>query len=39
MALNNKASSGGAKPKENKLRKIKRTYNYYKKSGHNENKY
>jgi hypothetical protein len=39
MALNSKASSGGAKPKEDKLRKTKRTCNHCEKSGHNENKY
>jgi hypothetical protein len=39
MALNNKAISGGGKPKKNKLRKTKRTCNYCRKSGHNENKY
>ena len=39
MALNSKASSGGAKPKKDKLRKTKRTYNHCGKSGHNENKY
>jgi hypothetical protein len=38
MALNSKASSGGAKPKEDKLRKTKRVYKYCKKSGHNEDK-
>jgi hypothetical protein len=38
MALNSKASSGGAKPKEDKLRKIKRTCKYCKKSGYNEDK-
>jgi hypothetical protein len=38
MALNSKASSGGAKPKKNKLRKTKRTCTHCRKSGHNENK-
>jgi hypothetical protein len=38
MALNSKASSGGAKPKKDKLRKIKRTCNHCGKLGHNENK-
>jgi hypothetical protein len=38
MALNSKASSGGAKPKEDKLRKTKRVCKYYKKLGHNEDK-
>jgi hypothetical protein len=39
MALNSKASSGGAKLKENKSRKTKRTCNHCGKSEHNENKY
>jgi hypothetical protein len=38
MALNSKASSGGAKPKEDKPRKTKRTYKHYKKLGYNEDK-
>jgi hypothetical protein len=38
MALNSKASSGGAKPKEDKPRKTKRACKHYKKSGHNEDK-
>jgi hypothetical protein len=38
MALNSKASSGGAKPKEDKPRKTKRTCNHCRKSGHNEDK-
>jgi hypothetical protein len=39
MALNSKASSRGAKLKEDKSRKTKSTYNHCGKSEHNENKY
>ena len=38
MALNSKASSGGAKPKEDKPKKTKRICNHCRKSGHNEDK-
>jgi hypothetical protein len=38
IALNSKPSSGGAKPKEDKPRKTKRTCNHCRKSEHNENK-
>jgi hypothetical protein len=38
IALNSKASSGEAKPKEDKLIKIKRTCSYCRKSEYNENK-
>jgi hypothetical protein len=38
IALNCKASSRGAKSKEDKLRKIKRAYKHYKKLGYNEDK-
>jgi hypothetical protein len=39
ITLNNKASFREVKPKKDKLRKTKRTCNYYEKSEHNENKY
>jgi hypothetical protein len=38
IALNSKASSGGAKFKEDKPRKTKRTCNHYRKSEYNEDK-